>query len=259
MEGLRPLATRTGLPLGQIRSLLAGRAVRSTTLERMTSVLGVTLHIGPPHEGAGAPSGLLAEIGACRHGWLHFAVADTVGVLDFERAAIAAQLREGAGAVKDLADRAATAAASLLHLVSGWDPAPPSPLVKIPLVSGLRSEDGGEAAAPEAAIRVPAGSLASWANPDALRCLRVPDAAMDATISAGGFAAFDPGRTEPLDGELFVLETETGATVRRLRHRDHWVVTGDNPDEAPRPLSDADRILGQVAWHGPTGVSDDDS
>ena len=46
-EGLRPLAARSGIPVGQIPSLLDGRAVRVTTLESMTAVLGVRLTIGP--------------------------------------------------------------------------------------------------------------------------------------------------------------------------------------------------------------------
>ena len=38
-EGLRPFSLRTGIPLGQLRSLLQGRAARSTTLELIASVL----------------------------------------------------------------------------------------------------------------------------------------------------------------------------------------------------------------------------
>ena len=51
-EGLRPLAARTGIPLGQIRSLLAGRAVRITTLEQITSALGLGLQVreAPPRD-----------------------------------------------------------------------------------------------------------------------------------------------------------------------------------------------------------------
>ena len=55
-EGLRPLAARTGIPVGQIRSLIDGRAVRVTTLESMTSVLGVPLTIGPGPGGDRSPA-----------------------------------------------------------------------------------------------------------------------------------------------------------------------------------------------------------
>ena len=46
-EGLRPLSVRTGIPVGQLRSLLQGRAALSTTLERVASALGLEFYIGP--------------------------------------------------------------------------------------------------------------------------------------------------------------------------------------------------------------------
>ena len=47
-EGLRPLSVRTGVPVGQLRSILQGRAALSTTLERVSSALGLEFYIGPP-------------------------------------------------------------------------------------------------------------------------------------------------------------------------------------------------------------------
>ena len=46
-EGLRPLSVRTGVPVGQLRSILHGRAALSTTLERVSSALGLEFYIGP--------------------------------------------------------------------------------------------------------------------------------------------------------------------------------------------------------------------
>ena len=46
-EGLRPFATRTGIPLGQIRSVLAGRAARYTTLQSIAAAVGMRLFVGP--------------------------------------------------------------------------------------------------------------------------------------------------------------------------------------------------------------------
>lgn len=256
-EGLRPLAKRTGIPLGQIRSLLEGRAVRSTTLEQVTSVLGVTLQIGAAERGgATAPSNLYPEAQTTRDGWRHATLSDTIGVLDLEKAEIALELKEGAVAVKDLADRVAAGAAGLLQLIGAWDPAP-GPIVRIPFVSDVGSgsgEDGSvRAKSPEAEIRIRVGALALWAHPGALRCVRITHDALEGTDSAGGLVAFDPRRTAPFDGELFVLEAETGVTVRRFRWRDRWIVTADGADDAARPLSESDRILGQVAWLDPTG------
>ena len=46
-EGLRPFVTRTGIPLGQIRSVLAGRASRYTTLQSIAAAVGMRLFVGP--------------------------------------------------------------------------------------------------------------------------------------------------------------------------------------------------------------------
>ena len=47
-EGLRPLSVRTGVPVGQLRSILQGRAALSTTLVGVSSALGLEFYIGPP-------------------------------------------------------------------------------------------------------------------------------------------------------------------------------------------------------------------
>lgn len=62
-EGLRPFASRTGIPIGQLRSVLAGRAARYTTLQSIAAVMGMRLFVGSVERngpeasaGAGAPS-----------------------------------------------------------------------------------------------------------------------------------------------------------------------------------------------------------
>ena len=47
-EGLRPLSARTGIPVGQLRSLLHGRAALSTTIELASAALGLEFYVGPP-------------------------------------------------------------------------------------------------------------------------------------------------------------------------------------------------------------------
>ena len=56
-EGLRPLSVRTGIPVGQLRSLMQGRAALSTTLERVSSALGLEFYIGPPRKPDSAHAG----------------------------------------------------------------------------------------------------------------------------------------------------------------------------------------------------------
>ena len=44
-EGLRPLAKRTGIPVGQVRSFVQGRASRHTTVQSIASAMGMQLSI----------------------------------------------------------------------------------------------------------------------------------------------------------------------------------------------------------------------
>lgn len=270
-EGLRPLAARTGIPVGQIRSLLDGRAVRITTIQSMTEVLGVPLMIGP---GTGdlAPTTPYPENAAAPVRAPGSRSASAV-FPEAYRGAIATPLRDGVAIVKELADRVATAAQSLLQVAAGGLPAPPAPtagttdarsaedrLVMIPLVSGIRA--GGPHGAPvfhespELAMGVARQALPSWAQPDRLVCMRAADDVMNITVRDGYVVAFDPGHTDPVDQALFALATDAGPVVRRLSHRDRWLVVTDDPAHPVRPLSGDDRILGRVAWHWPRDRDD---
>ncbi len=268
-EGLRPLAARTGIPVGQIRSLLDGRAVRVTTIQSMTEVLGVPLMIGPgtgdlasapPYPGHAAAAGRMPEPGS----------ASAVFPEKYG-AAVAAPLSDGVAIVKGMADRLATAAQSLLQVVAGWEPPPDAAagtgrtapagdrLVMIPFASGIR---GGDPRAPvfqespELAVGVAREALPSWAQPDRLVCMRAADDLMDVTVREGDVVAFDPGCTEPVDQALFALAAGSGPVVRRLSRRDCWTVVADNPAHPARPLSAEDDVLGRVAWHWPRDPAD---
>lgn len=265
-EGLRPLAARTGIPVGQIRSLLDGRAVRVTTLQSMTAVLGVRLTIGPgtgdPASASAFPEGAPASVRAVA------GLSSMAACPGSHPEPGATPLREGVAIVKDLADRVAAAAQSLLQVVAGWEPAP-SPmaarpaantsaedgLVMIPFVSGVEVRDSDRTPrfkeCPELTVGVAQEVLPSWARPDRLICMRASGDSMGMTVPDGDFVAFDPAHTAPVDRELFALATDAGPVVRRLRHRDRWFVVSDDSTDGQRPLSRDDHILGQVAWHGP--------
>ena len=259
-EGLRPLAARTGIPVGQIRSLIDGRAVRVTTLELMTQVLGVNLTIGP------GPAG--EALGAGAHREQAGPGPDAARLPESGRGPIATQLRDGAGRVKNLADRVAAAAQSLLHLVSGWDPAQEARVVvhaegapctgspvMIPLASGVRvGADFPEPVfepSPEVTLGLAPDALPEWARADRLVGIRATDDANAGTIGDGDLIAVDCGHTTPLDNHLFAVASEGGVVVRRLRFQDGWILTADNAAHPDRPLSGGDHLLGRVAWHGP--------
>ena len=259
-EGLRPFAGRTGIPLGQLRSLVQGRAARSTTLELIASVLELEFYIGPARANSPARPGLPPEIAQALDLPRDASVAEAVRAIDTD--AMAQKLREGIGIVQELMDGAAAAAALIPDLVSREHASarvrPQGAVAMIPFAVDVRLAAGtGEVVFEESAevsIVVATEALASWARPDRLTCVRTVGDSMESTIHDGDLVAVDPGRTDPVDDHLFAVRTDAGLVVKRLRQvGGRWLLTSDNPDEPPRPAAEEDRILGQVAWCGPRG------
>ncbi|MYH28702.1 MAG: hypothetical protein F4137_07550 [Acidobacteria bacterium] len=259
-EGLRPFSLRTGIPVGQLRSIMQGRAARSTTLEMMVSALDLELYIGPARApsstGAELPPAIADALGLPRDA----SVADALEALD--RDALASRLRESVGLVQDFVDRTATAVA----LISG--PASDgrssartrrdSAVAMIPFAPDVRLAAGsGEIVfdeSPEMSIAVATDALPTWARPERLTCVRAVGDSMEPTIRDGDLVAIDAGRTEPLDGRLFAVRTDAGLVVKRLRQAGaRWLLASDNPAHEPRTVAEDDRILGEVAWSGPQG------
>ena len=262
-EGLRPFSLRTGIPLGQLRSLVQGRAARSTTLELIASALGLEFYIGPARAESATEPGLPPEIAAALDLPREASVADALGALDKD--ALASRLRKGIGLARTLLDRAAAAADLIPGPVSRGDPparaAPAEDVAMIPFAPDVRLAAGsGEVVFEESAevsIAVAAGALAAWARPERLTCVRAAGDSMRPTIHDGDLVAVDAGRVEPLDGRLFAVRTGAGLVVKRLRQAGGgWLLISDNPAHPPRPAAEEDRIVGQVAWSGPRGRDD---
>lgn len=259
-EGLRPFSLRTGIPLGQLRSLVQGRAARSTTLEAIAAVLGLEFYIGPVRPGASTAPELPAEITRALDLPREASVADAVRAMDKD--AMASRLREGMGRVRDLMDRAAAAAVLVSGTASGQDSTASvrhgGDAAMIPFAPDVRLAAGtGEVVFEESSdvsIAVAAEALAAWARPERLTCVRAAGDSMEPTIRDGDLVVVDTGRTEPLDGSLFAVRTDAGFVVKRLRRTaDRWLLTSDNPAYTSRDVGSDDRILGQIAWCGPEG------
>ena len=259
-EGLRPFSLRTGIPLGQLRSVVEGRAARSTTLELIASVLELEFYIGPARADSTTRPRLPSEIARALDLPRDATVDDAVEAI--RKDAMASRLREGIGLVQELMERAAAAAAFIPRLISGARPregeGPESAVVMIPFAPEVRLAAGtGEVVfeeSPEVSIAVAAEALASWARPERLTCVRAAGDSMEPTIHDGDLVVVDGGRSDPVDGHLFAVRTDAGLVIKRLRQsRGRWLLTSDNRGHASHPVSEDDRILGQVAWCGPRG------
>ena len=258
-EGLRPFSLRTGIPLGQLRSLMQGRAARSTTLELMASVLELEFYIGPARADSSTQPSLPLEIVRALDLPRDASIDDAVGAI--RKDAMASRLREGIGLVQDLMERAAAVAAFIPRLISRERSSMrerPESVVMIPFAPEVRLAAGtGEVVfeeSPEVSIAVAAEALASWARADRLICVRAAGDSMEPTLHDGDLVVVDPGRSDPLDGQLFAVRTDAGLVIKRLRQRRRrWLLTSDNRAHPPHAVDQDDRILGQVAWCGPRG------
>lgn len=175
---------------------------------------------------------------------------------------MASRLREGIALVQELMGQAAAAAALIPHLTPREPPLererPESTVVMIPYAPEVRLAAGtGEVVfeeSPEVSIAVAAEALASWARPERLTCVRAAGDSMEPTLLDGDLVVVDSGRSDPLEGQLFAVRTGAGLVIKRLRQdRGRWLLTSDNRTHAAHPVTEDDRVLGQVAWCGPRG------
>ena len=94
--------------------------------------------------------------------------------------------------------------------------------------------------------------LPAWARAEGLVCIRATGNSMEPDIHDGDLVVLDRMSAEPVDGQTFVLRTDDGLIVKRLRRRGAaWEITSDNRRYGPRGVAAEDRVIGRVAWSGP--------
>ena len=125
----------------------------------------------------------------------------------------------------------------------------------LPFAGDVRAAAGsGETVFEEAAdlrVAIPRSILPQWAQPADLICIRTAGDSMEPTLSDGDFLLLDRSQIDPQGGQVFVIYTDDGLLVKRLREDgDGWELTSDNPAYPPRRSGESDRIVGQVAWSG---------
>lgn len=132
----------------------------------------------------------------------------------------------------------------------------PADYVVVPWVRDVRAAAGDPIPAFDEAtgfgVAFHRSVLPGWTRPDRLICIRAAGDSMEPGLRDGDLVALDHSKTEPIDGRVFVVRTEDGLVVKRLRGRPGaWTLTSDNRRYRPRPVRPADRIVGRVAWSGP--------
>ena len=250
-EGLRPFALRTGIPLGQLRSVVQGRASRYTTLESIAAVMGMQLFIGPAEAGGEGSPQLPEEITQALHLPSDASVVDAVDLI--EKDAMASQLRDGMRTVQELTQRAAAAAELLPRLA---EDSPPTRMMPFAERVRLKADTGGVEFDESAhlSISVAEEALPAWARADRLTCVRAVGDSMEPTVRDGDLVVVDKDRRVFAEDQLFAVRTRDDLIVRRVRRvGDGWSLIADNPHHRPRAMTANDMVAGRVAWCGPHG------
>lgn len=244
-EGLRPLAKRTGIPIGQLRSFVQGRASRLTTLQSIASAMGMQLFVARVEQRAMATP-LPGKLARSFDLPPNTTVAEAVTAI--ERDAAGSRWRTAVRLMEEMTENA-TAVTELLSAIAA------SPIRMIPFAERVRfSATTGEVEFEESSdVRAAVAEcvLPSWARATRLTCIRMAGGSTDAPL-----VVVDGNRRTPVDDQLFVVHLVDALTVKRLRQVcDQWNFVSDDSAHSPRPLSADDRIVGRVAWRGPHGVA----
>ena len=257
-EGLRPLSARTGIPVGQLRSVMEGRAPLSTSIEFIASALGFEFYIGPPRE-PDSPGG------ASR-------VDDSMAVTVHSEPPVSGDERVPAWAVRLQHDLRGVRDDLARILCRAKDDAPPDagsmpedpPLSSEPRdpleidYVAIRTLDPANGGGPEIELAPVVGYLAfqrKWLerhrmDPGRCTIIEVRGDAMEPTLPEGCSILVDHKRQRRRLGHIFVLRFDDDVMVRRAG-RDQagrWTLVSDHHLRDPIPWSRESQVSGEVRW-----------
>ena len=88
-------------------------------------------------------------------------------------------------------------------------------------------------------------------NPRHCHLIRVLGDSMEPTLPSGCQVMVDHSRRELRDGRIYVMRTENGLVVKRVKQNAQgWWLMSDNPGWAPLYLTEETDIIGEVRWMG---------
>ena len=247
-EGLRPLANRTGIPVGQLRSFVQGRASRHTTLQSIATAMGMQLSIAQVEQlgmEAPLPRALTRALGLPPDA----SVAEAINEIDRDTAG--SRLRRAMHLMEEMTE-GASALAELLPQVGE----PPIRMIPFTEQVGFSAETGELEfrKSSEVWVSVAERLLPSWARTARLTCIRMAGDWMKSTDAA--LVVVDTNRRAAVDGQLFVVLVVDALAVKRFGQvGDQWNLVSDGSAHPPRPLRADDRIVGRVAWRAPSLVA----
>ena len=120
----------------------------------------------------------------------------------------------------------------------------------------------------EIRIEIRRALLPAWTKPEELVCITAKGDSMEPTIRDGELIVLDRSAVELVDDELFVVDTDDGLVVKRIRRVRRpvrppppgmmglmvrtpiveWHLVSDNERASSRRVAETDRVVGRVAW-----------
>lgn len=242
---VRAVALGAGLPVRSVQSVLDGRIPSINRAAEICDALGLEFYIGPRR----LPGKADASDPARRPPW----VDELKSVVETEARGLRGGIRDDMEVLLDQG--------SPSHEGEVGDPLQ-GPVISladhlpVPFAQHVRAAAGsGEMVFDETVelcLAFRRTLLPSWARLDMLVCIQAAGDSMEPTLHDEDLTLLDRSSIDPIDKEIFVIYTDSGLMVKRLRRQDgRWELSSDNPDYAARPAETDDRIVGRVAWHGP--------
>ena len=240
-EGIRPLAARTGIQVGQIRSLLSERALLSTTIASVSEALGLEFYVGPPRDtqAGGELQTTNEQPSSAREkppAWVHDLRSDLIEDLArlFPRDApreeealstseMPPRLRRHPGtrpvAVRRLQTAAGSGAQELDESKKSWVYFRQNWLLRHGLVA------------------------------DRCSIIKVMGKSMEPTLPDGCVILLNHDQRRRRTGRIFVIRKSDGLVVKRVGKDEagDWLLVSDHPAWEPEPWSDA-KVIGEVRW-----------
>ena len=220
-EGLRPTSNRTGIPVGQIRSLLSGRAALTTTVSSVCAALGLEFYIGEPRHPVDKVSDFDSKAGEKAPGWVENLCSEIRG--------LAATLElSGKGSTRQVEIRELAAAA------------------------GSGSTDQNETLIGHVDFQ------REWLDrngidPTQCTMISVRGDSMEPTLPEGCAVLVDRNRRRRLVDHIFVVRSDDVLLVKRAGRDDRgdWLLVSDNkgdPKYMPMAWPQDAVVIGQVVW-----------
>ena len=243
---VRSAAIQAGLPVRSVQGILEGHIPSVERAAEVASALNLEFYIGPKRDSLLDEEASPDWVRAIRH------------EMAVQRDEILSRLPEPSVRVAE--DPAPYDSAGPIRLQSDGEGIPAAAkaedLFPAPYARDVRAAAGtGEIVFEEAAefrFAFPRSILPTWIRPESLLCIRTKGDSMEPTLNDGDLILLDYSRTNPLDGQIFVLRNDDGLVVKRLRGSGFdWELISDNPVCPPRRVDQNDRVIGQVVWSGP--------